>query len=85
MQIHVEIKRGWGMHDNMKPECHGCEHYYVTWDAAFPYGCRGFQMKSKRNPSLSVYFASGRKCMLFEKRRRRGTQGAPRPKHKVLY
>ena len=48
-----------------RPDCHRCKHYYVTWDASFPHGCKGFGMKSKRFPSLSVYFASGTNCMLF--------------------
>ncbi len=49
-------------------ECGKCRYFYVTWDASFPYGCKGFGMKSKRSPSLSVYLASGTKCRLFAKK-----------------
>jgi len=58
------------MHEKVGPDCNSCKHYYVTWDAAFPYGCKGFQMKTKRSPSLSVLHASGTKCMLFQRKKR---------------
>ncbi len=73
------------MQENVRPLCHGCEHYYVTWDAAFPFGCKGFQMKSKRNPSLSVYFASGKRCMLFEKKRHRTSRKPNLPLYKATH
>jgi hypothetical protein len=60
----------WGMRDRTGPDCNSCEHFYVTWDAAFPYGCKGFQMKSKHSPSSSVLQASGTTCMLFLRRKR---------------
>ena len=58
------------MHDKTGPDCNRCEHFYVTWDSAFPYGCKGFQMKSKRSPSSSVLQASGTSCMLFLQKKR---------------
>jgi hypothetical protein len=53
-----------------RPDCYRCKHYYVTWDASFPYGCKGFEMKSKVFPSLSVFEASGARCMLFVEKQR---------------
>jgi hypothetical protein len=58
------------MHGKAGPECNGCKNFYVSWDAAFPYGCKGFQMKTKRSPSLAVLQASGTKCMLFQRKKR---------------
>jgi len=58
------------MRERFGPDCNSCKHFYVTWDAAFPYGCKGFQMKSKRSPSASVLHASGTKCMLFVQKKR---------------
>ncbi len=58
------------MHEKVGPDCNSCKHFYVTWDAAFPYGCKGFQMKTKRRPSMSVLHASGTKCMLFLQKKR---------------
>jgi hypothetical protein len=49
------------------PNCHNCISYYVTWDPAFPHGCKLFGFKSKnRLPSLSVYQATGNHCPFFE-------------------
>jgi hypothetical protein len=68
-----------------KPDCNRCEHFYVTWDAAFPYGCKGFQMKSKRNPASSVLHVSGTNCMLFAKKKDEGSKRkAPRKGEKQL-
>ena len=58
------------MHDKDERNCNGCKHFYITWDEAFPYGCKGFKMKSKRSPSLSVALVSGAECLLFTKKRR---------------
>jgi hypothetical protein len=45
--------------------CRNCRHYYVTWDARFPYGCRAHGFKSGRNPAQDVLLASGLECLLF--------------------
>jgi hypothetical protein len=52
-----------------------CEHYYITHDASFPYGCRGMNFKSKRLPLLEVIEASGAYCLAF--RPRQSNQGSP--------
>jgi len=55
-----------------RPECLQCQHYYVTWDPNFPYGCRAFGFKSKVAPYLEVYSASQKRCLKFEKRQPKG-------------
>ncbi|HIP06366.1 MAG TPA: uracil-DNA glycosylase [Mariprofundaceae bacterium] len=45
--------------------CRQCQHYYITWDAAFPYGCKAFALKSKALPSQEVFVASGKSCVKF--------------------
>ncbi|MGL6045497.1 MAG: hypothetical protein ACRC02_03430 [Vogesella sp.] len=47
------------------PQCRHCQHYYITHDARFPYGCRAMQIKSKRTPTLDVLEATGRPCVMF--------------------
>lgn len=58
----------------MSPEvrCNGCTFYYVTHDAAFPYGCRALAFKSRQLPSREVLIASGQACQLFAARSRTG-------------
>jgi len=45
-------------------DCHKCEHYYVTWDKEFPYGCKAMGFKSKQLPSIVVRVSSDRECLL---------------------
>jgi hypothetical protein len=45
--------------------CHRCHFYKITWEISHPYACRAHGFKSKKNPSLAVYEASGLKCQLF--------------------
>ena len=42
-----------------------CQHYYVTWDERFPYGCRAMQFKSRQLPLLEVRQADGGICLSF--------------------
>jgi len=49
-----------------RPNCYQCHHFYITWDASFPYGCKAFKMKSKRIPSLEVFDASKEHCHLYK-------------------
>lgn len=46
--------------------CHKCSYYYVTWDKAFPHGCRGMGFKSRQLPSTSVKESSDQECLLFK-------------------
>ncbi len=53
-----------------EPDCLRCRHYYITWDATFPYGCRAMDFKSRRKPQLDVQESSGCPCLQFAPRRR---------------
>ena len=46
--------------------CLQCANYYITHDIHFMYGCRVFQIKSKRQPILDVVDASGDICQGFK-------------------
>lgn len=48
--------------------CKKCVHYYVTWEAQHPHGCRAFGFKSPRIPSMEVQKNSGLPCELFEEK-----------------
>ena len=66
------------MQEKSGPQCGKCRYFYVTWDPDFPYGCKGFGMKSKRSPALSVYVASSMKCRLFAEKSARGNRSTAR-------
>ena len=48
------------------PDCLKCLHFFVTWDPAFPRGCRVFGVKTRNLPSLEVRSATGRDCPAYE-------------------
>ncbi|MHC4262309.1 MAG: hypothetical protein ACYSWX_07310 [Planctomycetota bacterium] len=48
--------------------CHGCRHFRVTYDPAWPYACDLFDMRAKRLPSIEVLEASGQPCRARETR-----------------
>ncbi|MFI4940341.1 MAG: hypothetical protein ACHP7O_08395, partial [Burkholderiales bacterium] len=52
------------------PNCLECKHYFISWDAEFPYGCRAINFKSKRQPQLDVLESSGQACLMFVKKHR---------------
>jgi hypothetical protein len=53
----------------MKPDdpivCRNCRHYFITWEADRPHGCRAMNFKSRRPPSRVVHSASGRPCLRY--------------------
>lgn len=49
--------------------CRGCAHFFVTYDPAFPYGCRMLGFKSRRTPCIEVEEAAGQPCLAREERR----------------
>ena len=53
------------------PNCYNCHYFYITWDKKFPYGCKGFGMKSKRLPSVDVFISSSEECRLFSVKKRK--------------
>jgi hypothetical protein len=57
--------------DQELPDCIECNHYYITHDVSFPYGCRALDFKSKRKPHLDVLDASNKSCLAFDQRRKK--------------
>jgi hypothetical protein len=50
-------------------DCHRCHHYFVTWNPAFPHGCRGMGFKSRSLPNDAVRQATGgQDCLMFAPR-----------------
>lgn len=45
--------------------CIGCAHYFVTWDAGAPHGCKAMSFKSRNLPSAVVFESSGMPCLHF--------------------
>jgi hypothetical protein len=45
--------------------CFSCQHFYITYDAQFPYGCRTVGFKSRLLPSKEMYANSGMDCQFF--------------------
>jgi protein-arginine kinase activator protein McsA len=51
----------------MSPNCIKCKHYFITFDQSAPKGCRVYNIKSQRLPSIIVKDANqGRECIGFE-------------------
>lgn len=51
---------------NKKPiDCFQCKHFYITWDAQMPRGCKAFNFKTRRLPSDAVFDSSGEECLMF--------------------
>jgi hypothetical protein len=48
-----------------KINCFQCEHFAVTWDPKNPRGCKLFEFKSARMPSVPVKEDSGIDCLGF--------------------
>ena len=52
-----------------RPDCLHCTHYFVTWEADKPRGCRAYEFKSLELPSQVVLESSGEICQFFERSR----------------
>jgi len=46
--------------------CRRCIHYFVTWQAGKPHGCKAYGFKSENIPSMVVFQSSGSACSLFK-------------------
>ncbi|MDR2422968.1 MAG: uracil-DNA glycosylase [Deltaproteobacteria bacterium] len=49
-------------------DCRRCRHYYITWEARVPHGCRAMGFKSQYLPYLQVFRVSGQNCQSFSPR-----------------
>nr|WP_079421082.1 uracil-DNA glycosylase [Paenibacillus ferrarius] len=45
--------------------CMQCVHFYITWDAKFPRGCKAYGFKTQALPSQAVLSSSGKPCLQF--------------------
>lgn len=50
------------------PTCRGCIHFFVTFEPAFPYGCRVMGFKCRRYPYYEVVAVTGTPCEAFQTR-----------------
>ncbi|MGB0454838.1 MAG: uracil-DNA glycosylase [Bacteriovoracaceae bacterium] len=48
--------------------CRNCKYFQITYDQTAPYGCKKFNMRSKRIPSQVVKEQSGEDCFSYEER-----------------
>jgi len=53
-----------------KINCRRCVHYFVTWEAQKPHGCKAYGFKSPQIPSMVVFKSSGVECNLFREKSR---------------
>ncbi|APC42469.1 uracil-DNA glycosylase [Clostridium estertheticum] len=54
-----------------KINCSKCIYYYITWDPAFPKGCKLYGFKSPNLPSILVKQSSGIACGKFTPKERK--------------
>ena len=60
-----------GQEETHKINCFSCEHFYITYEQRYPYGCRIIGFKSVRMPSIDVYVNSHIECGLFVQKEKR--------------
>lgn len=53
-----------------RPNCQACLHFYITHEAASPYGCRAMGFKSLHYPAVVVFASSGLQCQLFQAKKK---------------
>ena len=51
-----------------RTNCHGCQHFFITYDPHRPWGCRNFGFKGKNLPAQTVYEATGIQCAYYLKK-----------------
>ena len=51
-----------------RPLCLNCEHFYITHQPDFPYGCKAMGFKSAKPPYLEVLRTSGIQCLAYKKK-----------------
>jgi len=48
-----------------QPNCLACRHFYITYEAGLPYGCKALGFKSRQYPAQVVFASSGMICQAF--------------------
>jgi hypothetical protein len=51
----------------LRLDCRGCRHFFVTYEPRNPWGCRQFGFKGKNLPAQIVYQSTGMQCAYFSK------------------
>ena len=49
----------------LRLNCRGCRHFFVTYEPRNPWGCRQFGFKGKNLPAQIVYQSTGMQCAYF--------------------
>ena len=47
-------------------DCNSCEHFFITWNKRFPFGCRAMGFMSSNSPSKDVFEVEGRDCLAYK-------------------
>jgi hypothetical protein len=50
---------------DLRLNCRGCRHFFVTYEPRNPWGCRQFGFKGKNLPAQIVYQSTGMQCAYF--------------------
>lgn len=53
------------------PDCTTCSYFFVTYQIAFPYACRLFQIQCQAMPVYEVYKSTGQICQFYSKKNAR--------------
>lgn len=59
----------WKVGSAMAANCFKCRHFFTTWNARHPRGCKAYGFKTKELPSTLVKRSSGMDCLKFEPKR----------------
>ncbi|WP_052158753.1 hypothetical protein [Halobacillus sp. BBL2006] len=49
-----------------KINCFQCQHFYTTWNSAFPRACKAYGFKTKEIPSTFVLKTTGTECVQYK-------------------
>ena len=49
--------------------CFKCQHFYITYDLHFPYGCKAVGFKSRLMPVREMFINSRIECQLFKEKK----------------
>ncbi|MBT3982800.1 MAG: uracil-DNA glycosylase [Bacteriovoracaceae bacterium] len=54
--------------EKKRVNCLKCKHYYVTYENAFPRGCKQYGIKTSQMPSVVVQTTTPQGCIAFEEK-----------------
>lgn len=53
-----------------QPNCSQCRHFYITWNAKTPNGCRQFGIQCQGKPNVIIASAGLGECQGFEEKKK---------------